>query len=95
MRVGKSKISILRKPEHGRAAVRCQRLSDSWLASFTAMRNAPSVSPSEVKQAASDKLTLFGLKEGDGKFEITVPVGHEGTFSTHPQSRIAATQLHH
>ena len=80
-RVGKSKISIPLKPEHGHAAVQCQRLSDSWAALFKAMRNDPNLTPTEVKQAAISKLALFGLKAGDGNVELPIPYGHEGTFN--------------
>ena len=83
-RLGRSKISVPLKPEHGHAAVQCQRLSDQWSALFKAMRNDPSLTPSEVKQAAITKLALFGLKEGDGNVEISMPLGHEGTYNTQP-----------
>jgi integrase len=83
-RLGRSKISVPLRPEHGHAAVQCQRLSDQWSALFKAMRNAPSLTPSEVKQAAITKLALFGLKEGDGNVEISMPLGHEGTYNTQP-----------
>jgi integrase len=83
-RLGRSKISVPLKPEHGHVAVQCQRLSDQWSALFKAMRNDPMLTPSEVKQAAITKLALFGLKAGDGNVEIPMPFGHEGTFNTHP-----------
>ena len=83
-RLGKSKISIALKAEHGHVAVQCQRLSDQWSALFKAMRNDSSLTPSEVKQAAISKLALFGLKEGDGKVEMPMPFGHEGTFNPQP-----------
>lgn len=81
-RIGKSKISIALKPEHGHAAVQCQRLSDKWTALFKAMRSDQSLTPSEVKQAAIAKLALFGLKAGDGNVELPMPIGHEGTFNS-------------
>jgi integrase len=80
-RVGKSKISIPLKPEHGHVAVQCQRLSDSWAALFKAMRNDPNLTPTEVKQAAISKLALFGLKAGDGNVALPMSYGHEGTFN--------------
>ena len=83
-RLGKSKISIALKAEHGHVAVQCQRLSDQWSALFKAMRNDPKLTPSEVKQAAISKLALFGLEAGDGNFEIPMPYGHEGSFNTQP-----------
>ena len=83
-RLGRSKISVPLRPEHGHAAVQCQRLSDQWSALFKAMRNDPSLTPSEVKQAAITKLALFGLKEGDGNVEISMPLGHEGAYNTQP-----------
>ena len=61
-RLGRSKISVPLKPEHGHVAVQCQRLSDQWSALFKAMRNDPTLTTSEVKQAAITKLALFGLK---------------------------------
>ena len=81
-RIGRSKISIALKPEHGHAAVQCQRLSDKWTALFKAMRSDQSLTPSEVKQAAIAKLALFGLKAGDGNVELPMPIGHEGTFNS-------------
>ena len=83
-RLGKSKISIALKPEHGHVALQCQRLSEKWAALFKAMRNDPSLTPSEVKQAAITKLALFGLKAGDGNYEMPMPYGHEGTYNTQP-----------
>ena len=83
-RLGKSKIAIALKPEHGHVALQCQRLSEKWAALFKAMRNDPALTPSEVKQAAITKLALFGLKAGDGNYEIPIPYGHEGTFNTQP-----------
>lgn len=83
-RLGKSKIAIALKPEHGHVALQCQRLSEKWAALFKAMRNDPALTPSEVKQAAITKLSLFGLKAGDGNYEIPIPFGHEGTFNTQP-----------
>jgi len=83
-RLGKSKIAIALKPEHGHVALQCQRLSEKWAALFKAMRNDPALTPSEVKQAAITKLALFGLKAGDGNYEMPMPYGHEGTYNTQP-----------
>lgn len=83
-RIGKSKISVPLKPEHGHVAVQCQRLTAQWNALFKAMRGDPTLTPSEVKQAAITKLALFGLKPGDGNFELPMPHGHVGTFNDTP-----------
>ena len=81
-RVGKSKISVPLKPEHGHVAVQCQRLTEKWAALFKAMRDDASLTPSEVRQAAISKLALFGLKPGDGNLELPMPKGHQGSFNS-------------
>ena len=82
-RIGLSKISVSLKPENGHVAIQCQRLSEQWTALFKAMRSDHSLTSSEVKKAATALLARFGLKPGDGNYEIPMPRGHEGTFNSH------------
>ena len=72
-RLGRSKISIPLKLEHGHLAVQCQRLSQKWKSIFKALRNDPALTTVDIKSAAKELLDSYGLAPGDGNYEFPAP----------------------
>lgn len=76
-RLGKATIKIRLHNKNGHFAVQCHRLTNRYQALFQALRDDPSLIPSEVKTAAIGLVELFGMKPGDGLKSYPAPKGME------------------
>lgn len=79
-RLGRATIKIPLKEENGHYAVQCHRLDQKYTALFRALREDPSLVPSETKQAAYALLAIEGLKPGDALVTVPKPDDLEGTW---------------
>lgn len=68
-RIGKATIKIRLHERDGHYAVQCHRLDQKYSALFRAMKNDPSIVPSEAKLAALALLETAGIRPADGAEE--------------------------
>ena len=69
-RIGKATIKIRLHERDGHYAVQCHRLDQKYSALFRAMKNDPSIVPSEAKLAALALLETAGIRPADGTEEV-------------------------
>jgi integrase len=69
-RMGRATIKIRLHDRDGHHAVQCHRLDQKYTALFRAMKEDPSIVPSEAKLAALALLEIAGLRPEDGAQEV-------------------------
>lgn len=72
-RLGKATIKVRLHEKNGNIAVQCHRLNHKYASLFQALREDPTLVPSEIKAAAVGMVELFGMKTGDGLKSYPAP----------------------
>ncbi len=75
-RLGKATIKVPLRERDGNLAVQCHRLNEQWGALFRAMRDDPTLTPTQTKEAAVAMLRNWGFEPGDGNIKLGRP--HDG-----------------
>lgn len=89
-RLGKATIKIRLHEKNGNIAVQCHRLTQKYASLFQALRDDPSLVPSEIKAAAVGMVELFGMKTGDGLKSYPAP---PNTTNYDPHGHIDAFEM--
>lgn len=89
-RLGKATIKIRLHEKNGNIAVQCHRLTQKYASLFQALRDDPSLVPSEIKAAAVGMVELFGMKTGDGLKSYPAP---PNTTNYDPRGHIDAFEM--
>lgn len=92
-RLGKATIKIRLIPENGNVAVQCHRLTLKYQALFKALEQDEALVPSEARLAAFALLDTYGLKPGDGLYEMPMPAGWQGGFDPTPHLNVFLDDL--
>ena len=71
-RCGKSTIKVRLHEHNGNYAVQCHRLDKQFSALFRAMKDDPTITPTDAKLAGIALLETAGLRPGDGLHEFRV-----------------------
>lgn len=71
-RCGKATIKVRLQEHNGNYALQCHRLDKQFSALFRAMKDDPTITPTDAKLAGIALLETAGLRSGDGLHEFTV-----------------------
>lgn len=82
-RFGKTTVKVRLHERDGNFAVQCHRLNEQFTSLFRAMRDDPTITPSQTKASAIALLQAVGLKPGDGLHDelIRLSDGRTETFN--------------
>lgn len=82
-RLGRATVKVRLHERDGNFALQCHRLNEQFASLFRAMRDDPTITPSETKASALALLQAAGLKPGDGLHDerIRLDDGRIETFN--------------